>query len=915
MKFIITSFIIFTITCSVFAQDVRYKDKENGLSKVEGIEDRAAGTHNASNIGLFFENRGKLYPRRITQGPSGEFPINSGKHYIFRVAPFVGLPDNVIQARHTTNEEWEAVGGYHNNEFSQVAFSDNPATWPASGWPIKDADGNPIIKSDQDSYCVFDDLNNSRLQKNIQVAQTGYTYGVAFAQNLIFLKYDVTNNSNNTYNDLYFAMYTDIDVGNISGGAPEYADDKIDFIKEKNLLYFYDDGVSNEWPENTTGYFGLTFLKTPEINGVEAGITDMHYFLYFDDQGRDIDSIQYGIMSSAESLYNSDLGDRYFHLGNNSDLSYDDPQTIPEDGLDIVAMSSSGPYTLAPGETITFYTALVAGEDLDELMASYDAAVRIKDFDFEISKPPATPTLNAFANDSKVTLYWDDAAESSRDNFSGLFDFEGYKLYRSQDKGVSWNLIEEFDLVNDIGFDVGLEYSYTDNTVVNGFEYWYSITAYDRGDESIESLESSRGSNTDSKNLTSVIPNSDPLGYNPVSSNSVEYTGSGNSNYVIEVQPEDNNSLVDNTYKVKFDYVYRKIAGNLNTEVEFEIRDPEQTNMNKYRVEWLSNRRLQIFDFSIDDYIQPSPKSYLSGAKYNLNSGLAVRFTDPDTGADPDLLPQENDFIAIDLGVYVEKNDGEIAANLRPLEIGNTISTYDGVILSVNEPETIQDISKVGGTDNFAIEFSVDDQTNIQDGLYLISIEGNGSENSEGFVNVIVRNNSQEIVLQQDSLFNRDSFYFDGIRGRLEFNPDSPPSAGNIFSITVVVPNSPNILDEYTFTLQGSSIDQNIIKENISNIRVVPNPYVVSSLYEPEFGELRREPLRQIQFINLPTECTIYIFTVDADLVKTINHSSLSGTITWDLRAEGGREIAPGVYMYVVQADGVEYKNRFAIIK
>lgn len=47
------------------------------LEKILGIEDRAGGTHNASNIGLFFENRGKLYPRRLTQGPSGEFPRKS----------------------------------------------------------------------------------------------------------------------------------------------------------------------------------------------------------------------------------------------------------------------------------------------------------------------------------------------------------------------------------------------------------------------------------------------------------------------------------------------------------------------------------------------------------------------------------------------------------------------------------------------------------------------------------------------------------------------------------------------------------------------------------------------------------------------------------------------------------------------
>jgi len=78
---------------------------------------------------------------------------------------------------------------------------------------------------------------------------------------------------------------------------------------------------------------------------------------------------------------------------------------------------------------------------------------------------------------------------------------------------------------------------------------------------------------------------------------------------------------------------------------------------------------------------------------------------------------------------------------------------------------------------------------------------------------------------------------------------------------------------------------------------------------------LRKEPLRQIQFINLPNECTIYIFSVAADKVKTIYHNSNNGTEIWDLRAEGGREIAPGIYIYVVKASGVEYKSKFAIIK
>ena len=162
-KLLLLSFVL----CAAAGAQVKPKAIESieralGLEKISGITDRAGGTHNASNIGLFFENRGKLYPRRLAQGPSGEYPINSGQNYIYRINPMVGFPGNVIQARYTTNEEWEAVGGYQAEGSAKIAFSDNPATWPASGWPVKDAAGKAVIKSDQDSYCVYDDANNQR---------------------------------------------------------------------------------------------------------------------------------------------------------------------------------------------------------------------------------------------------------------------------------------------------------------------------------------------------------------------------------------------------------------------------------------------------------------------------------------------------------------------------------------------------------------------------------------------------------------------------------------------------------------------------------------------------------------------------------------------------------------------------------
>jgi hypothetical protein len=159
------------------------------------------------------------------------------------------------------------------------------------------------------------------------------------------------------------------------------------------------------------------------------------------------------------------------------------------------------------------------------------------------------------------------------------------------------------------------------------------------------------------------------------------------------------------------------------------------------------------------------------------------------------------------------------------------------------------------------------------------------------------------------------TFEFDGIQGKIQFPNTKPPSAGNKFSVETIKPSAPDIRDKYYFKVSGAKVSSSQIANDMNQIRVVPNPYVVSSLWEPEFGELRKEPLRQIQFINLPPECTIYIFTVDADLIKTLYHSSTNGTEIWDLRAEGGREIAAGVYIYLVKTSDSEYLERFAVIK
>ena len=75
------------------------------------------------------------------------------------------------------------------------------------------------------------------------------------------------------------------------------------------------------------------------------------------------------------------------------------------------------------------------------------------------------------------------------------------------------------------------------------------------------------------------------------------------------------------------------------------------------------------------------------------------------------------------------------------------------------------------------------------------------------------------------------------------------------------------------------------------------------------------EPVRELTFVNLPGNCTIKIFTVDGDLVKTLRHTNGSGTAYWDIRSDYNQMLSTGVYFYHVDSDAGEKIGKFAIIR
>jgi hypothetical protein len=141
---------------------------------------------------------------------------------------------------------------------------------------------------------------------------------------------------------------------------------------------------------------------------------------------------------------------------------------------------------------------------------------------------------------------------------------------------------------------------------------------------------------------------------------------------------------------------------------------------------------------------------------------------------------------------------------------------------------------------------------------------------------------------------------------------------GAVFSIVRNNDSTSSLItysDSFTFSTVAAQVRTSLTNGDLSNVKVVPNPYLVGSAYEIEYGILRKEPIRQLKFNHLPTHCTITIFTMAGDKVKVLYHDGTTGTETWDLRTDGNRVIAAGMYVYLVKTDRAEKLGRFAVIK
>lgn len=436
--------------------------------------------------------------------------------------------------------------------------------WPVGdGAPFVDVDSNgaynpqvdvPGVKgASQTIWFVANDDNPTNVSNlygaqplGVEVQVTAWAYAQEGAlNNMMFKSYLLINKSSRSFDSMYVCQWSDPDLGFAN-------DDYVGCDTALSLGFVYNannvDQVYGSLPPPAAGFDFFQGPRVPSVGGnaIFKGqrITGyrnlpMTAFFYFINSDPTLADPTRGDPSGSTQFYNYMRG-RVGLTGQ----TFLDPQGNPTpftltgdpvtgtgwlDGQQYAADDrrlglSSGPFTMAPGDTQEIVIAEIVGgaaPGVDRLTAVsllkfYDKVAQLTyDNLFSVPAPPPSPKVELSELDRQLVLNWgsdQNAVTATESSDNGGFRFQGYNVYQlpSASAGISQGRkIAVFDLAGDgitritdqvfdpsigvitskvvqLGTDSGIkrfhrvtgDASKGGSPLVNGIRYYFAVTAY-----------------------------------------------------------------------------------------------------------------------------------------------------------------------------------------------------------------------------------------------------------------------------------------------------------------------------------------------------------------------------------------------------------------------------------------------------
>jgi hypothetical protein len=129
------------------------------------------------------------------------------------------------------------------------------------------------------------------------------------------------------------------------------------------------------------------------------------------------------------------------------------------------------------------------------------------------------------------------------------------------------------------------------------------------------------------------------------------------------------------------------------------------------------------------------------------------------------------------------------------------------------------------------------------------------------------------------------------------------------FDSNVRPPTVPGLTVEST--LSGAVVAE-VTEADLEKVHTVPDPYYVTNKLENTSVEKR------LQFVNLPPEAVVRIYSLSGVLLAVLEHNDPSGggTFDWDMRTRNNQFIASGVYFFHVETPNGKTKvGKFTVVQ